>query len=97
MLEAKRVNLVNPRKEFYYDVELAGVEKFVREKGLSAQFITIPEAREYRETLAMRAEQLKSATVTEGQDVFPPTLFGASAPAPEQRAGAAGAKAQSLV
>ncbi len=94
LLEDKRVNLVNARKEFYYDVELAEVEKFVREKGLSAQFITIPEAREYRETLAMRAEKQNSAQVTQGQDVFPPALVGGPAPALEQGTGASDAEGQ---
>jgi hypothetical protein len=43
---------VNPRKEFYRDVRLEDIEAFGRQRELSAQFIHIPEAREYRETLA---------------------------------------------
>jgi hypothetical protein len=73
-LQNKRVNLVNPRKEFYYDVELSELEKFVREKGLMAQFMSTPEAREYRESMALRAEHRTSASI---QDVsqFPDDLF----------------------
>ena len=52
----RAVNLVNPRKEFYRGVELEEVEKFVRNRGLSAQFIKVPEAKEYRQSLAMRQE-----------------------------------------
>lgn len=53
-LKDRRVNLVNPRKEFYQGVDLAEVEQFVRARGLSTQFISLAEAREYRETLALR-------------------------------------------
>jgi hypothetical protein len=53
-LEARRVNLVNPRREFYHGVDLSEVEEFVQKRGLSAQFMTLAEAREYRETLALR-------------------------------------------
>lgn len=56
LLEKRRVNLVNPRKEFYRDIEIEEIEAFVRSRGLSAQFIRHPEAREYRETIAKREE-----------------------------------------
>ena len=61
LFEERRLNLVNPRREFYRDVELHEVEQFVKERGLSAQFIQIPEAREYRETLAKREHLLAAA------------------------------------
>ena len=83
-LQHKRINLVNPRKEFYFDVDLSEVEKFVREKGLVAQFINTPEAREFRETLAMRAQNAPQA-VSQGEQAFPETLFASSAPAGEAR------------
>jgi len=35
----RRLNIVNPRREFYHDVGLDEVETFVKTKGLSAQFI----------------------------------------------------------
>ena len=81
-LEHKRVNLVNPRKEFYQDVELSEVEEFVKSQGLSAQFIGVPEARDYRETLAMRAEKVKTTSAAPEQEAFPPALFGRTASAP---------------
>ena len=46
----RRLNLVNPRREFYREVELDEIEGFVKQKGLSAQFIIEVEAREYRLT-----------------------------------------------
>ena len=56
-LEEKRLNLVNSRKEFFHGVKLAAIKSFVQERGLSAQFVDQPEAREYRETLAKRDAQ----------------------------------------
>ncbi len=53
-LENRRVNLVNPRKEFYRGVDLHEIEGFVRKRGLSAQFIPLAEAKEYRETITLR-------------------------------------------
>lgn len=56
-LKGRRVNLVNPRKEFYHSVALTEIEEFVRLRELSAQFIALAEAKEYRETLALRQQQ----------------------------------------
>jgi hypothetical protein len=53
----RRMNLVNPRKEFYREVRLEEVEAFIKKRGLSAQFVEIPEARQYRETMAQRQQQ----------------------------------------
>jgi hypothetical protein len=65
LLETRRLNLVNPRKEFYQHVKLEEIEAYVKTKGLSAQFIEYPEAKEYRETLAKRDKQLRpTATKT---------------------------------
>jgi hypothetical protein len=55
--ESRRINLVNPRREFYRGIELGEIESFVRSRGLSAQFIKDAEAREYRETVAKRDQQ----------------------------------------
>jgi hypothetical protein len=69
----RRLNLVNPRREFYREVGLEEIEAFVKAKGLSAQFIKDAEAREYRETLARRQEQqplTQAAAVS-----FPGSLF----------------------
>jgi hypothetical protein len=54
LVENRQVNLVNPRKEFYRDIELEEIEAYVKTRGLSAQFIKVPEAKEYRQTVAQR-------------------------------------------
>ena len=68
----RRLNMVNPRREFYRDVELNEIESFVKAKGLSAQFIKDAEAREYRETLAKREQ---AAPVVPEPDKFSGPLF----------------------
>ena len=73
----RRLNLVSARREFYRDVELEEIEEFVKNKGLSAQFIKVAEAREYRETLAKR-EQLVSVP-SKQPEKFPSDLFAAAA------------------
>ncbi len=76
LFEERRLNLVNPRREFYRDVELGEVEEFVKTKGLSAQFIEQPEAREYRQSLARRQERVSHP---KEPDKFAQTLFGTAA------------------
>ena len=64
-LESKRVNLVNTRKEFF-QVMLEDVRREVVKSFPDAEFIETGEAREYRETLALREELSKvSAQVTD--------------------------------
>ena len=77
LFEDRRLNKVNARREFFQDVALEEIEGFVRTKGLSAQFVPIPEAREYRQTLAMRAQAKKVPADTEKR--FPDQLFPAIA------------------
>jgi hypothetical protein len=48
----KKVNMLNYRKEFF-NVTLDEIEQKVKEIGLDAEFSKIPEAMEYRETLAI--------------------------------------------
>lgn len=48
----RKVNMLNYRKEFF-KVTLDEIEKRVKEIGLGAEFFRIPEAVEYRETLAI--------------------------------------------
>ena len=80
LFEDRRLNMVNRRKESYRGVELSEVESFVRSRGLSAQFIDLPEAKEFRETMALRAEQ---AGKDEPGDIMPerfaPILFAEAA------------------
>jgi hypothetical protein len=70
--EERKLNLVNNRKEFFHNVDLSEIETVVREKGLSAQFVEYPEAREYRETLAQRAarQQEQKAEPQFAQELF---------------------------
>jgi hypothetical protein len=56
LVSGRAVNLVNPRKEFYRDVELDEIETFVRKRGLSAQFIKVAEAKEFRQSVTMRQQ-----------------------------------------
>lgn len=70
----RRLNLANPRREFYRDVGIEEVEIFVRSRGLSAQFIKSPEAREYRETLARREQRPSSGS--KEPEKFSKNLFG---------------------
>jgi Domain of unknown function (DUF4041)/Meiotically up-regulated gene 113 len=77
-LDERRVNLVNPRKEFYRNVQLLEIQEFVTKRGLSAQFTDIPEARQWRETLARRDEKIKIVPEPQGA-TFSEELFGVSA------------------
>jgi hypothetical protein len=74
LLDDRQLNLVNPRKEFYRDVAIEEVEAFVKSRGLSAQFMRQPEAREYRETLA-KLEQQESGDVPKQAERFSNKLF----------------------
>ena len=51
----RRVNLINPRKEFFH-VSLEEVEEFVVKRGLDITLTKLAEAREYRESQAIRAK-----------------------------------------
>jgi hypothetical protein len=74
LFAARRMNLVNARREFYRDVQLDEIETFVRQRGLSAQFIRQPEAREYRETVA-RQVQHAAVPAKKAPDRFSEPLF----------------------
>ncbi len=69
----RRLNRVNARREFFGGIAMEEIEGFVRLKGLSAQFLQIPEAREYRQTLTMR-QQAKEVQPPAEQN-FPEQLF----------------------
>ncbi len=61
LVQDRQVNLVNPRKEFYKDVDLTEIEEFVKKRGISAQFAPYAEAKQYRETLALREKRVAAA------------------------------------
>jgi len=61
LVQDRQVNLINPRKEFYQNVELREIEEFVKTRGISAQFTRYAEAKQYRETLALREKKVAAA------------------------------------
>jgi len=70
----RRLNLVNLRREFF-DVSLEEIEEVVHEKNADIEFTKIAEAREYRESQAIREQDQKKDTVKEKIDrEFPETL-----------------------
>lgn len=71
-LSHKRLNMVNPRKEFFH-VNLEDLEAFVKGKGLKIEFTKLAEAEEYRKTVAFRQEQ--EAKSLPEPDQFPFDLF----------------------
>ncbi len=71
-MENQRMNLVNPRKEFFH-IGLDEIETFARKNGVTIEFTKLAEAREYRETIAARATSQKPSV--EQQDAFPEALF----------------------
>lgn len=73
-LAERRVNLVNPRKEFF-EVPLDEIERFAKNRGLGVEFTMLAEAKEYRETMSMRAKA--PATTCSTHDAFPTSLFDA--------------------
>lgn len=48
----KKVNMINGRREFF-NVSIEEIEAKIKELGLDAEFIKLPEAMEYRETIAI--------------------------------------------
>jgi len=58
----RSVNLVNTRKEFF-QVDLSEIEAFAKQRGLAMAFTKIAEAREYRESVAMRLARGSGPTV----------------------------------
>lgn len=58
--DRKRVNLVNTRKEFF-QVTVAELEHFVQSRGHKAEVTRLAEARQYRETVALR-EKARNTT-----------------------------------
>jgi hypothetical protein len=68
LLAERKVNLVNRRKEFFRDVNIEEIEAFVRQKGLSAQFIRVAEAKEYRESISLREQKPRTDEVPQFSD-----------------------------
>jgi len=72
--EDRRVNLANSRKEFFR-VSLEEIERIVHENFAQIEFTRAAEAKEYRETLAIRTTQEKAEEVdTAEEELFPANL-----------------------
>jgi hypothetical protein len=56
----RNINLVNPRKEFFR-VSIEELQEFANERGLQIAFTRVPEAREYRETVAASGSRSRAA------------------------------------
>ena len=74
VFDSKKVNKVNGRKEFF-KVSLCEIEEKIKEQGLDAQFISVPEARDYRESLRMEEYMLLPKETNEHDNEYPNTLF----------------------
>jgi len=72
-LEARRVNMVNRRKEFF-NITLDEIEKVVKEKKGNIEFTKLAEAKEYRQTLAIAEEKKNKKTVEKLAERFPASL-----------------------
>lgn len=68
--ESHRINLVNGRKEFF-KIAPEYIEKEVLKKFPTANFINSPEAREYKETLAILNKAMTAKTTKAITDEFP--------------------------
>lgn len=71
IFDTKRVNLINPRKEFY-NVTLEEIEKVVLDNDASIEFTKLAEARDFRESQALR---MKNQQPKEISNKFTSNLF----------------------
>ena len=75
--EPKRVNLINERKEFF-NVPIEELEEFAQGNGLSITITRLAEAREYRETLALKKQLEGHTAIIPEPTPFPDSLINAS-------------------
>lgn len=76
----KRINWANDRKEFFR-IGLSDVQAAVKELGLKSELLLVPEAREYRETVAALARAKPSGVAEATVSRFPVDPFGEAAAA----------------
>ncbi|MBM3127671.1 MAG: DUF4041 domain-containing protein [Chloroflexi bacterium] len=72
----RQVNLVNNRREFF-NISIAEIEEYARKHGIKATITRIAEAKEYRETIALKAQN-KTNTATPPIVRFPGVLHSAN-------------------
>jgi hypothetical protein len=71
----RRLNLVNSRKE-YFRATLDEISAFVQSLGLNVEFVKTPEAKQFRESEAMRLKALQAGAAPKvKEDTFPEQLF----------------------
>jgi hypothetical protein len=71
----RRLNLVNSRKE-YFRVTLEEISAFAQTQGLQVEFIKTPEAKQFRESEAMRLKALQAGEAPMvKEEAFPDRLF----------------------
>lgn len=70
----KKVNMLNYRREFF-NVTLQEIKDKIAELGFAGEFVTIPEAMEFRETLVIREQNVAIAVDDEVCQKFPSSLF----------------------
>jgi hypothetical protein len=75
---AKRVNLVNNRKEFFF-VGIDEIVEFAEKRRLKVEITKLAEARQYRESVARREQTSKPAPSAPAKQTFPDNLFGTAA------------------
>lgn len=79
-LDGHRLNLVDLRSEFF-NVKIDEIEKIAKELNLSVELTKIAEAREFRETQALRETKVKQSLsqtqkiATKELDKFPATIY----------------------
>lgn len=72
--EHKRTNLINSRKEFF-NVTLEEIEQVVHDNDASIEFTKIAEAKDYRESVAIRKKAQEYVPKIETNNSFPEALF----------------------
>jgi len=73
--ERKRVNLINERKEFF-NVTIEELAEFAKVNNLSITITKLAEAKEYRETLAIRQQKAEKQVSAPEPSPFPESLIG---------------------
>jgi hypothetical protein len=68
--DAHRVNLVNNRKEFFH-ASLEHIEKVVKEANSNIEFYLTAEARDYRESVAIRAQRSAQKKHNDARNEYP--------------------------
>jgi peptidoglycan hydrolase CwlO-like protein len=71
--DMRQINLVNDRKEFF-KISIDEVEAFARTNKLDITVIKLPEAREYRQSLALREQMKKQQVLEQTEPKFPTQL-----------------------